>query len=68
MKVRIEVLKAPWPAGAKVGDVVEIAGDRIPTSLAGKCIKVADDTPATIANPATESAEEKAEEKKKAAK
>lgn len=47
MKVRIEVLKAPWPAGAKVGDVVEIAGDRIPTSLAGKCIKVADDTPVT---------------------
>lgn len=59
MKVRIEVLKAPWPAGAKVGDVVEIAGDRIPTSLAGKCVKVEDDTPATIAYP-------KAEEKKAA--
>lgn len=59
MKVCIETLKAPWPAGAKVGDVVEIAGDRIPASLIGKCVGVSDDAPVTIAYP-------KAEEKKAA--
>lgn len=68
MKVRIEFLKAPWPEGAKVGHVVEIKGDAIPAWALGKCVPVDDDTPATIANPVTESAEEKAEEKKKAAK
>lgn len=64
MKVRIEFLKAPWPEGAKVGHVVEINGDVIPAWALGKCVKVEDDTPTTIAYPATESAEEK----KKAAK
>lgn len=68
MKVKIEVLKAPWPAGAKAGDVVEIAGDRIPASLIGKCASVSDEAPVTIAYPAAELAEEKTEEKKKAAK
>lgn len=59
MKVRIEFLKAPWPEGAKVGQVVEISGDVIPAWAAGKCVKVDDDTPVTIAYP-------KAEEKKAA--
>lgn len=68
MRVKIEVLKAPWPVGAKVGDVVEIAGDRIPASLIGKCAGVSDDAPVTAAYPVAESAEEKTEEKKKAAK
>lgn len=46
MKLRIEVLKAPWPQGAKVGDVVE--KDGIPAWAAGKCVQVADDTPVTL--------------------
>lgn len=37
MKVRITERKAPWPQGAKVGDVVEIVGDTLPGWAAGKC-------------------------------
>jgi hypothetical protein len=37
MKVRITNMKAPWPEGAELGQVVEIKGDEIPGSLAGKC-------------------------------
>jgi hypothetical protein len=36
MKVIITILKAPWPAGARLGDVVEV-GDTLPGCLVGKC-------------------------------
>lgn len=43
MKAKIIHPKAAWPEGAAVGDVVEIQGDAIPESLAGKCVPVGDD-------------------------
>jgi hypothetical protein len=42
MKVTITALKAPWPAGSKVGSVVELEGDTIPAWAAGKCTPVPD--------------------------
>lgn len=36
MKVAITNLKAPWPAGAAIGDVVEV-GSAVPGCLVGKC-------------------------------
>ena len=48
MKLRIEVLKAPWPAAAKIGSVIEIDGDNIPAWAIGKCMRVDDDTPVTV--------------------
>jgi hypothetical protein len=45
MKVRIDVLKAPWPSGAKVGDVVVV--ERISPAFVGKCSPVSDDEPVT---------------------
>ena len=46
MKVRIDVLKAPWPCWAKVGDVVEV--DHISPAFVGKCSQVSDDEEATV--------------------
>lgn len=43
MKVRITERKAPWPAGAKVGNVVSFGGDAMPAWAAGKCTVVPDD-------------------------
>ena len=37
MRVRITHLKAPWPAGSGVGDVVDITGAEVPSWAAGKC-------------------------------
>lgn len=37
MKVTVTHLKAPWPAGAAVGSVVELPGDKIPGWANGKC-------------------------------
>jgi hypothetical protein len=37
MLVRITHLKAPWPPGALVNDVVHLQGDSIPSWAAGKC-------------------------------
>lgn len=37
MKVEVTSLKAAWPPGAKLGDVVDIEGDAIPAWLLGKC-------------------------------
>lgn len=48
MKIRIEALKAPWPAGAKIGSVIEIDGDSIPAWALGKCVSVEDDAPVTV--------------------
>lgn len=43
MKVRVTNLKGPWPAGAKVGDVVAIESEAVPAWAVGKCIMVPDD-------------------------
>ena len=47
MKLKITVLKAPWPKGAKVGDVVELP--RIPGWALGKCEEAPDSAEATVA-------------------
>jgi len=49
MKARILALKAPWPQGAKVGDVVEFAGDHAPGWAIGKFERVGDDATPTVA-------------------
>ncbi len=53
MKLRITNLKAPWPSGAKVGDIVEVPA--VPAWAVGKCERAPDDTKATLsmAAPAT---------------
>ncbi|WP_054075841.1 hypothetical protein [Comamonas testosteroni] len=43
MKVRITERKAPWPQGAKVGEVVDFEGDTVPGWAQGKCHPVDDD-------------------------
>lgn len=43
MKVTVTHLKAPWPAGAVIGSVVEIPYDAMPSFLAGKCSPAAHD-------------------------
>lgn len=44
-KVTITHMKAPWPEGAKVGDVVAFDGE-VPTWAVGKCTPAADDAEA----------------------
>lgn len=52
MKVRVTFLKAPWPEGTKVGDVVDVPGDAVPPWAFGKCDPVAEDSaPAADAAP-----------------
>lgn len=46
MKVVVTALKAPWPAGAGIGSVVEIPGE-VPAWAVGKCARAADDAEAT---------------------
>jgi hypothetical protein len=46
MKLKNTHLKAPWPAGAKVGDVVSLP--KVPGWAIGKCDRVDDSTEATI--------------------
>lgn len=46
MKLQITVLKAPWPKGAKVGDIVEMK--HVPGWALGKCAEVPESTEATI--------------------
>lgn len=47
MKLTITHLKAAWPAGAVVGDVIELDG--VPAWAAGKCAQAADGATVTIA-------------------
>jgi hypothetical protein len=48
MKVVITQMKAPWPGGAKPGDVVDLQGrDAIPGWAAGKCRPAEADAEAT---------------------
>jgi hypothetical protein len=46
MKVKITSVKAPWPSGAQVGDVVEFEGDKAPAWAAGKFTPAPDDAEA----------------------
>jgi uncharacterized protein (DUF58 family) len=46
MKHEITFLKAPWPLGAKVGDVVEF--DQVPAWALGKCKPAAEDAEVTV--------------------
>lgn len=51
MKYEITHLKAPWPDGAKVGDVFEAGDGPVPAWALGKVRSVHDDAKATIALP-----------------
>ena len=56
MKLTITHLKAPWPAGAVVGGVIELAS--VPAWAVGKCVPAADDAAVTVGvKPATAEAE-----------
>ena len=56
MKLTITHLKAPWPAGAVVGSVIELAS--VPAWAVGKCVPSADDAEVTVGvKPATAEAE-----------
>lgn len=46
MRVQITHLKAPWPQGAVVGDVLELAS--VPGWALGKCVPAPDDAEVTI--------------------
>lgn len=46
MKVTIQTLKAPWPEGAKVGDVVAFEGDTAPAWAVGKFAPASDNAKA----------------------
>ncbi len=51
MKVTITHLKAPWPAGAGVGSVVEFTAGRVPECFVGKCEPASADAKAGFAYP-----------------
>ena len=56
MKLTITHLKAPWPAGAVVGGVIELAS--VPAWAVGKCVPAADDAAVTVGvKPAVAAAE-----------
>lgn len=46
MKLTITHMKAPWPAGAKVGDVLDLPA--VPAWAVGKCKRAADDARVTV--------------------
>jgi hypothetical protein len=52
MKVTVTHLKAPWPAGAGVGSVVEFTTGAVPGCFVGKCTPAADDAQAGFVYPA----------------
>ena len=51
MRVEVTHLKAAWPEGTRVGDVVDLDGDKLPAWAVGKC-KPADPAPAKPAETA----------------
>ena len=67
MKVTITHLKAPWPAGAKPGDVCELPHSEVPGWALGKCVPAEADAEATLVFN-IEPAAEPAKADKKAAK
>lgn len=46
MRLQITHLKAPWPPGAVVGDVLDLPA--VPAWALGKCVHVGDDVALTI--------------------
>ena len=46
MKLQITHLKAPWPEGAVVGDVLDFPA--VPVWAVGKCKQVEDDAPEAV--------------------
>lgn len=70
MKLTITHLKAPWPTGAVVGDVIELAS--VPTWAIGKCAPADDSATVTVgavqAAPADEKQEPSAEDLRERAK
>jgi hypothetical protein len=60
MKVTITHMKAPWPAGAGVGDTVELEGEAVPAWAKGKCVQAADDAEVFVPAQAEAPAEEEA--------
>jgi hypothetical protein len=46
VKVIVTLLKAPWPAGAAVGDVVELR-EALPAWAVGKCVAAGPDAVVT---------------------
>lgn len=56
MRVQITHLKAPWPHGAVVGDVLELAS--VPGWAVGKCVPAPDDAEVTIEMPEVVAPEE----------
>ena len=65
MKLRITFLKAPWPAGAAVGDVVEIDGESVPGWALGKCVLAEADAEVTAAWAQPDADKAKADKPKK---
>lgn len=51
MKAAITHMKAPWPAGATVGSVVEFEGEEVPAWAVGKCAPAGDDAEVTHSMP-----------------
>lgn len=51
MKLRITHLKAPWPAGARVGDVIDLP--EVPAWAVGKCTPAPHDAEVTVELPPT---------------
>ena len=70
MKLTITHLKAPWPAGAVVGSVIELA--EVPAWAFGKCVPADDGASVTIgvvqAAPADEKQEPSADDLREQAK
>lgn len=66
MKLTITHLKAPWPAGAAVGSVIDLPA--VPAWALGKCVQAADDAEVTagLAPADGEASDEGAEETIKA--
>ena len=67
MKVKVTHLKAPWPEGAKVGDVVAV-GDSIPGWALGKCVPADDDAKQTAGDSKPTKAEKPSKAEKDTAK
>lgn len=61
MLLTITHLKAPWPQGAVVGDVIDLLG--VPSWALGKCTAAPDGAVVTIAQPAAEQAEQQEADK-----
>lgn len=59
MKLTITHLKAPWPAGAVVGDVIELAS--VPDWAVGKCAPADDSATVTVGAVQAAPADEKQE-------